>query len=300
MKKSKNSVKRVIECRGEAYVEYIIFQNELSYPVEKKYRVINQNKAEEILATTKDFSNCYFDDVDLSDKDISEANFENSYLVGCCLPKDLRNLNFSNADFSGEYYNYEELCNVMVGEAGGLHGSDFRGANLSYANFTALNLNNSNFEGAKIRAANFRATDLTECNFEGISSRSASFSHAKATKANFKDVVMNSVSLDFMDCEGANFENAKIDGADMVEIKLKCANLKNATLTDNDMGRAKMCNTILEGSYLSEVNLSNSIIKNTNLSGVKLEKVRVWYAEIDSSVEFAELVNTDLSDAIID
>lgn len=165
--------------------EYIVFESKENYLDKKKYRVINEEEAYEILATTRDFSNCYFDDVDLSDKDISGVNFENSYLVDCYLPNDLRNLNFKDADFSGEDYNYEELYKVMAGENGGFSNKDFRGSNLSGANFAGLSLKKSDFREANITAISFTATDLTECNFENIKTRSTSFTQAKAIKANF-------------------------------------------------------------------------------------------------------------------
>lgn len=159
---------------------------------------------------------------DFSGSSLAEADF-----VGVYAPKrrflgsDLRNTDFSKADFTGSSFKGSDLHSANFTEAN-LKDCIFFANNLSDAIFNKTILIGTDFRSSELTAANFMdsslinvkisATDLTKtvfsnCSFKGMTFRSCDMSGTRLDGQVFVDVMFDRVALTGASFKGATFRS---------------------------------------------------------------------------------------------
>ena len=167
--------------------------------------------------------------------------------------------------------------------------ADLRGADLSYANMSdldltginlrAANLNYTNLQGAYLNGADLRYTWLTGADLTGAGLRQAGLHVAWLNGANLSGAYLNGAYL-----SGANLHDANLSGADLNSAYLRYAtmndaNLNSADLSGADLSNAILSNAILDGADLSGANLSGANLFSADLSNANLSGT-FWYFTI--------------------
>ena len=186
--------------------------------------------------------------------------------------------------------------------------ADLRGADLSYANMSdldltginlrAANLNYTNLQGAYLNGADLRYTWLTGADLTGAGLRQAGLHVAWLNGANLSGAYLNDAYL-----SGANLHDANLSGADLNSAYLRYAtmndaNLNSADLSGADLSNAILSNAILDGADLSGANLSGADLSGANLSGANLSGAFLNYANLtNANLSGANLSGARLLDA---
>lgn len=202
-----------------------------SYISPKKLKnFITQEKFDEILASTRDFSGC----------DISLY----------CHP---------SADFRTTYLN-----------AASLKFADLSGANLSGANLMGADLSKSNFTEANLLFADLRdavaiGTTFVRANLTATRLRNSYLIEANLTEANLEGVHAKGIKLFAATLTGANLSDGFFKCADM-----RKANLTEANLSRTKLNGANLAKANLRDANLTAVNLRGANLTGVNLEGANL------------------------------
>ena len=185
--------------------------------------------------------------------------------------------------------------------------ADLRGADLSYANMSdldltginlrAANLNYTNLQGAYLNGADLRYAWLTGADLTGAGLRQAGLHVAWLNGANLSGAYLNGAYL-----SGANLHDANLSGADLNSAYLRYAtmndaNLNSADLSGADLSNAILSNAILDGADLSGANLSGADLFNAIMYGADLNGADLSYAILSAVPSYANLYGVDLSGA---
>ena len=153
--------------------------------------------------------NAHLEGANLERAHLEDAHLENAHLDGANLTgSNLKNIVLRGTSFIGANFEATDLKDVnfidntkrnqyTAGKEIILYNANFKGADLSRANFGYAKLNKANFENAT----------LIETNFEYAHLENAIFKNANSTKSNFTSAKL----------QGANFEDADLSRADMTE-----------------------------------------------------------------------------------
>lgn len=112
--------------------------------------------------------------------------------------------------------------------------------------------------------SDFRGKELTE----------ADFTSAALPQSNFEEVKCDKVVLRKADLRGSTFKNTLLSGADLRVSRLAQADLRNARLDRANLLGADLTGANLEGATMRGVNLSGANLTRTNLRGVNLASVQ--------------------------
>ena len=170
---------------------------------------------------------------------------------------------------------------------------DLRGANLSFALLSDLNLSNASLNGADLPNANLMGANLSRAmllmaNLTGGNIVGANLSEAWLAGADLSDARLHS----------ANFSDAQLPGADLSRANLSEATLLRANLSDADLSHSILLRATLSGADLSRAKLPRTSLTETNLSGADLRDASLRHAELSScNLSGADLSRADLSGA---
>jgi len=163
--------------------------------------------------------------VDLSNRNLSEADFTGSVLYGANLRfanferanlycTDLRNIdgrcgNFSHADMRGATLNGSNLSNAKLDHA------DFRAGRLAqhglWGSGGVIDRNGSasgvDFSFCSLRGASFESANLKDANFSGAFIHATKFKGARLGNATFEDAVISEVNLSELAVPASAFKN---------------------------------------------------------------------------------------------
>lgn len=169
--------------------------------------------------------------------------------------------------------------------------SDFRGYDLTRANFAGLNIPGTRFREACLTKACFTETNLSFSNFVG-----ACLAQANLEKANLEEANLSRANLTRAKLSKANLTDANLISGYLTDADLSGANLAVADLRYNDLTRANLTNANLSGAKLiganlTAANLTGSNLDGADLSGANLRNV-IGIGTRDEEVQFAkELMN---------
>jgi uncharacterized protein YjbI with pentapeptide repeats len=134
-------------------------------------------------------------------------------------------------------------------------GGNFRGLDLSGADFSGVRFENCTFEGATLNGVNFSGAVMRKNCLIGIKSNAVNFSGADLHKANLGGAKLLGIRRPHEDDNEINFT-----GATLTEANLAQAHLRNAYFTSAEMTDA----------ILSETELENVSFRHANMVGVDL------------------------------
>lgn len=118
-------------------------------------------------------------------------------LYGVRFKKDLKDMNFTNANLSGADLQGANLSNA-----------DMRGVNLKNALLNGANLTNANLAFARLIRAEVTNADLTNTNFYRANLYRADFTNSDLTGTDFRYSILTHAILANTNLKGANFENS--------------------------------------------------------------------------------------------
>lgn len=179
-----------------------------------------------------DFYGTDFTDANLSGVDLSHTRLDRSVLIrsnlsganltGATILRPTIYSDLSSKTSDAPRFSGANLSKVRVQAE--LSGSDFRGADMTEANFAPLEwrsgegtlatayrniLKYCDFSGARLHAANMQRSVLWFAKFTGADLTGADFTDADLSRADFAGA----------DVSGANFSQANLDGASLVGVK---------------------------------------------------------------------------------
>jgi len=159
---------------------------------------------------------------------------------------------------------YALICKIAISTCN-YGGTSFRGANLTYADFTQANLKHADFRDAILtRTRWFQANHLAQAQTSGTCLEDPKIRQLVVT-LNGQDQ-----NFDQMDLRGLNLQ-----GANLADASLIGAKLSEAILQDVDLARAKLVQTQLYGANLTGACLTGACIQDWAIStDTHLEQVR--------------------------
>jgi uncharacterized protein YjbI with pentapeptide repeats len=125
------------------------------------------------------------------------ANLSGCDLYGVIFQKDLRGINFTNANLKGADLQGADLS-----------GADMRRAYLKSALLNEANLTNANLAFAKLIRTEITNADLTNVNFFRATLYRSDFTNSDLTNVDFRYSVLSYAILANTNLKGANFENS--------------------------------------------------------------------------------------------
>ena len=174
---------------------------------------------------------------------------------------DLSGRNLADADFTGAYLEETNLAGARLDAA------SFFGASLKRANLAGASLRRADMRGTSLRGANLIGADLYEADLrEGkIASQGAS--------GDLKILQHDTGPTDLPGAlmSSANLERAKLCGVIAIQSDFTDAIMRNCRMTRANLRRAKMTGANLEGADLRGCDLAGADLKGAVLVGTKLE-----------------------------
>jgi uncharacterized protein YjbI with pentapeptide repeats len=203
--------------------------------------LIRLNRASEIPAHWRDFTDLDAGGVDFSGRELEGASFRNIKVVAA----NFADSRLAHADFSGA-----EISSLYSGTGveapdfsnTGLEGANFRGARVA-GNFRGANLTRAWLTGAELRI------ELADAKIEGADARGAKFYGRSYDHLNARNLQAAGAYFN-----GANLNGADFSGADLHAVIFSYVKLTNATLAKADLRAASF-----EGSDLTGANLTGAL-----------------------------------------
>jgi uncharacterized protein YjbI with pentapeptide repeats/uncharacterized Zn finger protein (UPF0148 family) len=193
---------------------------------------------------------------------------------------------------------YQDLSGADLRETN-FSGADFSGANLNGADFYEADLWNANFSGANLNGAVFKYTDLRNAHLSGLDLsgggrlRGADLSGANLSGANLKGADLRDVNFSGADLKGADLQDADLSGSfTRKATNLSGADLRNANLSGANLKGADLRDADLSGLDLSGLNLSGSDLTGADLKGVSADTATRWPQGFDSKVAGVTITTT--------
>jgi uncharacterized protein YjbI with pentapeptide repeats len=185
---------------------------------------------------------------------------------------------------------------------------NFRGMNLSRADFSYALLEATCFQNANLIESNFNDSDLTDANFIEAYLRKAKFqgsqcSNACFTGADMQSAIFRDATLIDVEFDEANISNTDFSSADLRNGKFRNANLRNSKLIGVDLSDAILSGAILCGADLHQSHLSDANLQNANLTGANLNGASLVGANLrashltDANLQKANLTGANLNGA---
>lgn len=201
-------------------------------------------------------------DLNLSGKDLSQADFTGSNLAHCDL---------SRGTFSGTCFFSCDLRQADLSHAS-LARADFRGAHLAGANLTGANMDSADLREGKImeRGEYGLLVNKPLPAFPKGKDPQTIFTGAKLTDTNMASV--KAIAADFSD---ADLSNVILNQANLSDVNFDGANLSKVDFTGADLSRANLSNSIMSGAILRNAELQDSVLENVikdEAMGKRLER----------------------------
>ncbi len=238
---------------------------------------LTRDDVENILATTKDFTQKNLSKLDASGLNFSNANFNmtmcnETNFEGCCF--DNANFllilgskaNFKRTTFHGatiKLGTFDQSCFVE---------SDFRTAYMELPLFDGVDATNAKFDQANIKLTNFASSILTDATFNNTLLSLCNFTESIVAGANFEKVRAFKCLFSKCDFAHATFEEATLDQCLFQESKAMKVNFKNADLKKvNTEAYSDFSEADFKGADLRSANLRLSFFNGADFYGARLD-----------------------------
>ncbi len=231
-----------------------------------KAALVKLNKFNELKDSGLDFSGIEVNELDLSNRQLEEANFSKSKIRNLVLHNtNLNNANFSGAEIGMDIKNSQfKNANFSDSKTGGdISESTFENANFSNANWTFGHIKDTSFLGANLSNAKLTIyqeitnSDMSKANLEGayvqrltgVKIDGANLNHINTNNFHPYHSEFSSVDLSGYDLSGGDFRSADLKDAKLVGTNLSRADLtpwseptdlRGADLTKANLDQAKM------------------------------------------------------------
>lgn len=173
-----------------------------------------------------------------------------------------------------------------------LAGSNWIGANLSYAKLQGADLRHANLQGVDLSYAELEGANLQNAELQGAFLRLARFDganlrFAQMQGANLSLVQLKGADLGRADLHGVHLTEARLDGAKLSGAQLQQANLFGAGLRGADLSFAHLENSFLILCLLQGADLRNAQLHGADLSQASLEGADLRNIALDDKTQFA-------------
>ena len=128
------------------------------------------------------FENCTCVSLDFKDLKLAHGKFIDCVFKNC----DLSNVSFANTKLRSCSFEDSKLLGIQWIHAGDFSDPTFKDSNLSYSNFSGLNLKKNKFINCVLNDADFSGADVSDCDFSQCDFLNARFQDTNLMKANFK------------------------------------------------------------------------------------------------------------------
>lgn len=198
---------------------------------------------------------------------------DGAYLRGAdVLPISFQDCRLLGADLSG----INPAMGVYEHES-----TEFRGADLRFADLSGSYLVADDFSDADLRYANVsgdtkeggRELSLQASNLSGSNLQKADLSHANLSRANLSGANLQGAHLSNTDLSGANLSEADLLDAVLEEVNLPNADLRGRALPKARLSGATLTNTDVSEADLTGADVSEATLIGANLSGTDLSEV---------------------------
>jgi hypothetical protein len=161
-----------------------------------------------------------------------------------------------------------------------LRGADFKGRDLSGADFRE-----GDFRNAELSGADLSRTRFMEARLDGANCISADFDAADLTGAEARDARF--VGANFFEAclAEANFDGAHLAGADLAGANLRSALFHKADLRGAEIRFADACRADLTETDLRHASLINSDLSRADLTGARIFGLSAWELKLDRAVQ---------------
>jgi uncharacterized protein YjbI with pentapeptide repeats len=298
--KGKHRRKSLQDKQGGDSIVKVIAQNKATEPTSvnssrKVTRPINQSIPKTVVKN-KRFLEQYaagtriFQNIDLSEADLSGVNLQEVYFLGVNLCK----VNLQKAILQGVGLSSENLQDADLREA--YLQANLEGANLTNADLRGANLHKARLKGANLQGANLQGVDLHKKNLVGVNLQEANLQGANLQGANLQEVNLVGATLKGADFQGANlkgvdFHKKNLVGINFQEANLQMANLQTANLQEANLLGADLRKAHLQGANLRLTNLKGANLLYTNLQGANLQGANLQGAKLISTGTALRKVN---------
>ena len=147
------------------------------------------------------FENCTFNSLDFKNLKLAHAKFIDCVFKNC----DFSNATLAHTKLRSCTFEDSKLLGIQWIHASDFSDPTFKGSNLSYSNFSGLNLKKNKFTNCLMTDADFSGTDLSECDLSNCDFLNARFQDTNLMKANFKGAFNYSIDPIQNKVKGAKF-----------------------------------------------------------------------------------------------
>lgn len=177
------------------------------------------------------------------------------------------------------------------------------GANLSFGEFTGLDLSRTHFNFAILGGSQFSSANLHEAEFQGADLTDSTLFRADITNGILTHADLSGADLRFADLTEAQMRAVQMLGSDfsdsiLIEANLTRANLTGAAGLRTNLTRSVLRNAVLETvdltlARLEGADLTNAVFRNANLDGVDLRGAILTNADFTGASMEGALISDD-------
>lgn len=153
----------------------------------------------------------------------------------------------------------------------GLRNKDFKGADLSQADFHGMMVVGVNFENARLDGLNLYDCEIVNCSFRGADATRAIFK-----KARLLNCLFDSSNLSQSDFGEAIVYNARIDNCD-----LHLCRFNGARVIDSFITKSSFLGSDLTGAFFNDVEFYTSNLQNLNADRTVIIKCKLVDSRLD-------------------
>jgi uncharacterized protein YjbI with pentapeptide repeats len=204
------------------------------------------------------FKNAVLPGSDLSGALIKESDFGRANLKNSNIQRT-----YSFNESLDDYGDLESFITTPVNRRNsGIHGSNFKRADLSGGDLSRIQISVTNFREAKLNNANLSGADIELSDFRRAQLQNANLSVRRTGRL---DENNGFTSEDEIDSMHFGIRNTNLTGAN-----LKGANLTGNTIATSSMRNANLSGAILSSSGLEDTNMRNANFSKANMTGLHL------------------------------
>lgn len=172
---------------------------------------------------------------------------------------------------------------------------NLRGGELSFQDFSFLNLQKSNFSGANLRNIIFKNSLLDDSNFGGAIMQHAKMFGASLTKSKFIQTDLSFADLSFVDLRFSDLTSATLKKTNLTQANLSECCLNRVDFTDSVLNQINIDFCDLNSATFNQIDLSYSIIRGSDfrLCSFKNSKLKN-ISFLNSKLYKVRIIDTDL------
>lgn len=211
----------------------------------------------------------------LSDCDLSFAKARGLFGVNTIFKKaKMTGIDLNSSHLTGSDFRHAELdfANFRYTQ---LQGADFRSADLDSANFGSAQLQGSDLRFVNLEGANFSNADLQKVGFYQSNLQGINFYAADLQRANFWFANLEETNFSDADLQGADFSSAKLQGVNFYAAKLQGVNFRATKLQAIDFRNAKLDSADFRGAVLDSIDFRYAKLKGADFWATKLDSAKV-------------------------